>query len=653
MITYLQTHSIKLFFFLIFFSVISYPDFSFGQAKFSVVCPDKKIGKNDYLQIQFMVENASNVETIIPPSFNNFYIVSGPNQQSGMSDINGNVSRYVSISYFLKPQSVGNFIIGSATAKADGKEFHSNPLNIEVTNASNPNSSQRNNGGNSLSPFAGLSFDLPTEPTAHRFDDYILKKGDNITEKVQKNLFIKLDISKTSCFVGEPIVASYKLYTRLRSESTITGAPSFNGFSVSELEVNDNNSATVEKYNGREYNVYTLRKVQLYPLQSGTVTLDPVVADNKITFIKAEYAGAQKGEMFYDMLQNFADATSPEDAVVEQHVILKSNPVEINVKPLPEENKPADFKGSVGNFTVSSSIQKNNITTDDAGNLKIVIGGYGNIQLINAPKINWPEGLDGYDAKVTDGIDKFSIPMKGSKTFTYPFTVSKSGTYTIPSLSFSFFDPVLQTYRTLHTEPLVITVTKGNGNSYDSFFKNITAQNSGEVNIFKKYTLYFFAGILLIAGIIFWRFRKKTANKTNLTVTRPRNNVPKKDLELKDPANEIEEAEPEFLIPGNPLQEAHEKLIEENNVAFYSVLHTSLRKYLAAKLKVPAEELTKKRLNEELDKCNVGLGTSLMLSSLIDEVELNLYAPPSNSNHLKAVYEKASEVVALLDKQVC
>ena len=71
----------------------------------------------------------------------------------------------------------------------------------------------------------------------------------------------------------------------------------------------------------------------------------------------------------------------PGDAMVEQHVTLKSKPVEITVKPLPEENKPADFKGSVGNFTIQSSLQKNNITTDDAGNLKVVINGSGNIQL--------------------------------------------------------------------------------------------------------------------------------------------------------------------------------------------------------------------------------------------------------------------------------
>ena len=265
--------------------------------------------------------------------------------------------------------------------------------------------------------------------------------------------------------MGEPIIASYKLYTRLRSESNVTSAPSFNGFSVSELELNDHNSAGTEKYNGREYNVYTLRKVQLYPLQPGTITLDPMVADNKVTFLKSEYAGAQRGDLFYDMLQNFADATSPQDAVIQQHVTLQSKPVEITVKPLPQENKPADFKGAVGNFTIQSSFQKDKITTDDAGNLKVVIAGTGNIQLINAPKINWPDGIDGYDAKIADDIDKLSVPMKGSKTFTYPFTVSNAGIYTIPAVSFSFFDPVSSVYKTLHTDAACNNCDQGKRNS--------------------------------------------------------------------------------------------------------------------------------------------------------------------------------------------
>jgi hypothetical protein len=643
MIKFLQRGSAKLLFILVFLAATRSSATLFAQASFTTVCPQKKIGKNDYLQVQFKVENSSNVETIIPPSFKNFSIVSGPNQESGMTSVNGKVDQYVSICYFLKPNSTGNFTIGPATAKADGKEYHSNPVNVEVTNASS--SPAGNTLPNSLSAFGNMNFDFPVEPSVHRFEDYILKKGENINDKVQKNLFLKLDVSKTNCFVGEPLIASYKLYTRLRSETNVTSAPSFNGFSVSELELNDHNSAVIEKYNGREYNVYTLRKVQLYPLQPGIITLDPVVADNKVTFIKSEYAGTQRGDMFYDMLQNFADATSPQGAVIEQHVTLQSKAVEITVKPLSRENMPSDFIGAVGNFAIQSSFQKNNITTDDAGNLKIVISGTGNIQLINAPKISWPGGIDGFDAKITDDINKISVPMKGSKTFIYPFTVSNPGAYTIPPASLSFFDPATSVYKSLQTKPLVITVTRGTGIPDSPYLNNRIIQSSKVTGVLSIYGLYFAIGILLLAGVGFWVIQKNISRRKNeLLNTKAKNENPGKD---------VIDTKPEFIIPSNPLGEAHEKLMEGNSGAFYSALDTSFRKYLSARLKVPAEELTKKRLNEELDKCNVGLGTSLLLSSLMKDVELNLYAPPPNVNHLKEVYEKASEVVSLLDKQVC
>ena len=638
----LQSSAAKLLFYLGFFSALCTSNISLAQIKFSAVCPDKTIGKGDYLQIQFMVENAPEVETIIPPSFKNFSVVSGPNQQSGMSIVNGKTDQYLAIGFYLKPQGTGKYVIGPATAKVNGKEYYTSPVTVQVTNNSS-NSTSLNSGNNSLSPFGNMNFDFPSEPTIHRFDDYILKKGENVDDKVQKNLFIKLDVNKTSCFTGEPLVASYKLYTRLRSESVVTEAPSFNGFSVSELELNNNNSVKVEKYNGRDYNVYTLRKVQLYPLQPGTITLDPVVADNKVTFIKSDYAGTQKGDMFFDMLQDFANSTSPENSVIEEHVTLKSKPVEITVKPLPQESKPEDFKGAVGNFRLAASFEKKNMTTDDAGNVKINLEGEGNIHLINSPKITWPKGVDAYEVKVTDEIDKFSVPMKGDKTFIYPFTVSKAGTYTIPALSFSFFDLSSERYKTLNTQPLTITVIRGKGNSQNTYLKSVKTEEVSEPGLLTKYGSYFIAGFALLAAFIFLTVRKKSIEKKNRELMK---------TNLLDTMR-VEETSGKFIIPQNPLIEAHAKLINGNENEFYNVLDASLKKYLAAKFRVPAEELTKKRIHEELDKCNVGLGTSLMLSSLLDEIELNVYAPPTNSNHLQSVYEKASEVVALLDKQVC
>ena len=168
------------------------------------------------------------------------------------------------------------------------------------------------------------------------------------------------------------------------------------------------------------------------------------------------------------------------------------------------------------------------------------------------------------------------------------------------------------------------------------------SKNSKEKGLLEKNGLYFLSGVLFTALILVFIGRRKISNK---------NNIAEKNTVVTEKEHSVKEKEPEFIIPDNLLEEAHEKLIEGKSSAFFAVLDSSLKKYLSMKFKVPAEELTKKRINEELDKCNVGLGTSIRLSNLMETIELNLYAPSSPINQQKEVYEKAAEVISLLNKQ--
>lgn len=611
-----------------------------AQVKFFAEANSRTIGRNDLLQVQFVVENASNVENITPPSFKNFTVVSGPNHQSSMSNINGNIKQSLSIGFVLKPSSTGRFTIGSATAIADGKEYNSSPLSVQVNNTSSTN---KNAGaGSMLSPFGNVTLDFP-EPVTHQFDDYILQKNENVAVKIRRNLFIRIDVSKKNCYVGEPLIATYKLYTRLKSESNVIKAPSFNGFSVSELEMPDNYTLKTEKYNGREYNVYTLRKVQLYPLQEGRLSLEPVEVKNRITFLKAEYAGRKGGDIFYDMLRDFANENTPGDATEQQVTTISCDTVNIMVKALPEAGKPASFKGAIGNFKISASLEKYAITTDDAGSLKLIISGAGNIQLINAPGIAWPQGIEGFESKAAENLDKFSVPMKGDKVFVYPFTVEKAGDYTIPPITFSFFDIQTHTYKTINTQPISLKVTKGTGAQkvFNPAINNKTDERSWYDYLY-KYRFYLAAGLLFLVVLLLLFARSRTVKKKAVAEAAP-----------IAPVEDVEELPVEFIIPENPLAEAEQKLLESDISGFYKVLDVCFHKYLSQKLNVPAEELTKKKINERMDKCNVGVGTTLLVNSLLEDIEVNLYAPVSSETVMQEVYEKASEVVSLLDKQIC
>lgn len=618
--------------FLLFFLCCGYS--ATAQVRFTASIAPAVIGKNEFAQLKLMVENAGEVQQIEPPPLKDFTVISGPSQESGMSMVNGNVKRYIALSYIIKPKQTGNFFIPPAMARADGAMYRSNGVTIKVVATSTGNTQQLNTPGN---PFAGMNpFDEPAPRSTNR--DFILKKGEDPLEKINRNMFVALEVDRKSCYVGEPVVATYKLYTRLKSESNLIRNPSFNGFSVIDLQQPDNTSYQVEKKDGREYNVYIIRKVQLYPLLPGDLELGVAEIENNVRFIKAEYLN-QRPDIFDGMLPDFSNAMIPPEGMELQKVTLKNKPVVIVVKPMPETNKPANFKGAVGNFTIGARVEKNNFTTDDGGRLAVIISGEGNLQMINAPGISWPEGIEGFDPKATDDLYKGTVPVGGRKIFEFPFTVSRPGTYNIPAFSFSFFDPRQGVYRSVETKPIPITVMPGTGRPKVIKEENPVRKEDSYLVLFFKNRLRVISvvAILIICGLIFWLKRDFKKEKQVLAAEEIRPEVDEK------PVQEIMEGQQ------NPFTKANELLQHADGKLFYMTLNEELKKYLAKKLSIPAEDLNRRTIASRMDKMGIAHETSMQVYGLVDEIEFQLYTPVVENENRKALYEKANEVVQLLN----
>ena len=616
--------------FLLLFLLIGYC--AGAQIKFSASISPSEIGKDEYAQLKLMVENANEVQQIVPPDLKNFIIVSGPNQENGMTMINGVVKKYIALSFVIKPKAVGNFIIRSAMAKADGGDYKSNSVALKVTAKATGN----NSGANAFSsPFNGADpFAQPAPKSA--YNDYILRKGENPVDKIKKNMFVRVAVDKKSSYVGEPVVATYKLYTRLKSESNMTKNPSFNGFSVLDLQQPNDMSYHTEKIEGREYNVYIIRKVQLYPLLPGNLELGIAEIENNVQFIKAEYVNQQP-----DIFQDFAAATIPAAGMENQKVTLQSKPLTILAKPLPDINKPANFKGAVGNFTVDARVEKNNFSTDDAGKLAIIISGEGNLQMINAPEITWPQGIEAFEAKATDDLYKGTVPVSGRKIFEFPFTVSKPGTYSLPAITFSYFNARDGKYKTVTTTPLELTVTKGTGKP-----KNIITETNAKSR--DNYLTKFFSNrlrvvslfaVLIIIGLIIWLKRdvKKEKQINEL-------------LSVQEEITATEKPDEDILFSQqNPLATAEESLHRDEGNLFYAQLNLGVKNYLSKKLSIPVEELNRKNINEQLDKKGISNDTALQLQLLIDEIEWQLYTPLADKEKMKGMYERANELIQMMN----
>lgn len=607
-----------------------------AQVKFSATVSSQKINKNEFVTLKLQVENANEVQSITPPVINNFQLVSGPNQESGITSTNGDVKRYIALSYVLQPKGPGNFSIPAATATADGKTYKSNAISIQVLNAigSTNQPSVNSNPFGTFNPFEDAATPAP-------FNDYILRKGENAADKVNRNMFVKLELNKTSCYVGEPVIATYKLYTRLKSESNLVKNPSFNGFSVIDLQQPDNLTYTREKVNGREYNVYIVRKSQLYPLQPGNLELDPAEIENNVHFIKEAYANRQ-ADMLSDIFQQFEGAGIPAEGMEDQKVTLKSKPASIIVKALPDTNVPASFNGAVGKFNITAALEKNNFTTDDAGKFNVIISGAGNLQLVNAPDINWPAGFEAFDPQTTDELEKTAVPVSGRKIIAYTFTMSSPGTYTIPAVRFSYFDPEQKKYKTDSTRPIEFTVTKGTGIKNDSLAL-VKKEKAGILNSFfsNRRWVVSTVAVLIICGLIVWLKRDKKREEK----------IKEEKAALQAEQERIAAetiAEPEEVKPVNYLEGAGD-LLYGNATDFYTALNSGLKLYLSQKLHLPVESINKKNIAEYLDKKNIPTDTVIQLQQILSDVELQLYAPFSADDKRQQLLDDAATIIQLLE----
>lgn len=604
-----------------------------AQVKFSASISPTEIGRNEYAQLKLMVENANEVQQIVPPNLKNFIIVSGPNQESGMTMINGVVKKYIALNFVIKPKSAGNFIIPSAMAKADAGDYKSNPVSLKVTAKAIGNNAAANAYS---SPFAGMDPFAEPAPQRSSYSDYILRKGENPADKIKKNMLVRVEVDKNSCYVGEPVVVTYKLYTRLKSESNMVKTPSFNGFSVLDMQQPNDMSYHTEKFDGREYNVYIIRKAQLYPLLPGNLELGMAEIENNVHFIKAEYVNQNPG-----MFRDLGDLNVPAEGIEIQKIILQSKPLTILVKPLPDDNKPASFKGAVGNLTIAANVEKNNFSADDAGKLTIIISGAGNLQMINAPQIEWPAGMEAFDSKATDDLYKSTVPVSGRKIFEFPFTVSKAGNYNLPAVTFSYFDTKDLKYKTVNTAPIAITVTKGTGNPKNIITGTDTKPTDNFLakffsNRFRVVSLF---AVLIVIGLIVW-LKRDTKKEKQVAAATP---VSNENFDEEKPVEEI------LLAQENPLALAEECLQKEDGRLFYTQLNLGLKNYLSKKLAIAAEELNRKNIAEQIDEKGISTETAVQLQQLIDEIEWQLYTPFVDNEKMKGMYVKTHDLIQLLN----
>lgn len=597
--------------FLAFYCSVAY-----GQDVTFTATVDKNIIEmGEQLEITFELKGTKGGGNFRAPAFPDFLTLSGPNQMSNMQFINGAMSVSTSYSYVLQSKSEGKFTIGSATITANGKQLQTQPISIEVRKGS-AQQGQRSQQS---------------------------QQQTDISKQIGDNIFLRVVVDRGKVYQGEQVTASYKLYWRitLASNPSITKAPALSGFWNEEIEMPRQGGVTREVVNGKQYNVATLKKVALFPQRSGNLTIDPMEIDCIVQ--------VQARRRSNDILDQFFNDPFFGNVSNVNHKV-RSQPVTVNVIPLPIADQPAEYSGAVGSFSIESWLDKRQVKANEAVILKVKITGRGNIKLLEAPRVTTSSDIERYDPKIYDNIARQGDRIAGSRTFEYLMIPRHPGEQKIPSFTFSYFDVEKKKYSTYRSPDFIVAVAKGDEltQTYASgvskedvkllgedirFIKSETTTLHRKGESFAGSTLFFIMTVIPVLGfigvVIVMRKREKLYGNAVLVRNRKARKIARRRL-----------------------LEAHRLLQQKKNEEFYTEISRALYGYLGDKLSIPQADIAIDKVCSVLLERNVSEDRVGRLSKVIEECEFARFAPSADTQQMDTTYSEATELISSLENQL-
>lgn len=571
-----------------------------AQASFKTVTPPEPVVAGEAFQVQYILEGGDKNSMIQTPVFDNFRLISGPNIYTGTSG-SRQVKNFV---FTLEAGSTGIYYLPSAQIVAGGTLIRSREAMVKVI-AKQDAVQLRDKKGNLLS------------------SEYFLRPGEDPYKKIRENLFLKVQVDKRSCYVGEPVLAVFKLYSRLESRSDIIKNPGFYGFTVYDMiNLADNETAT-ENINGRLFDVHTIRKVQLFPLQAGRFIIDAMEVNNKVEFSRSAVNKKTEQQIAEGMLSG-EDAPPAAEGTDIFESSANTAPVEVEVKPLPEKTKPEVFNGAVGRFAIKALVRNDQLARNEQGYYEITIKGKGNFTQLTAPVVAWPRGVEGFESSVYDEFDKNTAPLSGQRTFRFPFVCTALGTYSIPAVNFSFYDKDSNSYKTIQSGEIKVEVSNEEKKTAisGSKEKSVAEQNERAARIAGMIAA---AAVLLI--LIYWVFIRKEKKEE----------PPQPERKPLLPSSD-ELLQPVFEVPAT------------DDKAFYQALQSAIWVFAAQRFGFSGSEMNKQAL---VDKLNVLTGNpdlSVELQKILATCEAGIFTSASLEQNREQMLQKTKEIFEKTDE---
>lgn len=611
-----QMRKISLIFFALSIALMGFAD----EVVFRAQAP-KQVVVGRPFQITYTVNQRS--RDLRAPEFSDFDVLSGPytSTSSSTSFVNGKrtSSFEQTYTYMLMAQRAGTFTIGPATVKVDGENVQSNGVRIEV-----------------------LPEDQQANPNSQPAQTSQSTQTSSSSSASTENIFVRTIASKTKVHEQEALLVTYKLYfanvdvTQLTNNTKL---PEFTGFLKQDLEQGEIQTE-LEHYNGRNYQTAVLYRTILYPQHSGDISIDPA----KFEAVLRVQTQQRPRSIFDDFFGSYTNVTK----------MLTAPGVTIHVSALPG-GKPAGFSGGVGKFTLTPSISQTELQTNDAVTIKLDISGTGNMKLLKTPAIDWPEGFEPYDPKVTNNFKTTTAGVSGTKSIEYLAIPRSAGEYTIPAVHFSYFDIDEKAYKTLSTPEYTIRVKRGAGSEHaegetegqvisythkedikqlgsDIRYINTKEPEAGNYELkIKNYGLLWlwYAVPLLIAIVLLIVLRKQIKEAADINRVRYKR------------ANKVAQKR---------LKAAAAALKANDKNTFYAAIETAAWSYLSDRLSIPTADLNKENIASLLAQKGVSEALINDVMNVLSTAEFARYAP-STDHAMDDLYTATTNLINNLEDQ--
>ncbi len=595
-----------------------------------------EVGTEDIFQLTIVVKDPPGDAQVQLPNADGFEVLSSSQSTENLINMSGgrppsiqSVRKYVLVMRANRP---GSLTLPPAVLTTGGRTLRTDPIKMTVRKGrlgpppgqasrqqQQPPDPFRNfpNLGNMPDPFDQDEDDAVQgggNPGQAQREDIRIPRGDS-------DLFVRATLDKKQVYVGEQVTLSLLIYSRvdLSSVDSVT-MPKLEGFWSEDIESPTQLTGEQRVVNGIPYRTYLLRRRALFPVKSGSISINPAEADITTGFL---FAG--------------------------HRVHRVSNTLDVDVRPLPPGGPKGISNSQVGQWKLSLETPQTRVELGQPVTVRVILEGTGNVKNVTPPRLEAPAALKVYDPTTSDKLTPDRFRVQGRRVQEYLVMPQRTGTFTLPALEFPYFNPKTNRYEVSRTEPVDITVDPGAGGTAQTPVASSTSTQDAAAE--QK-------NVLTAGGLRPLRYQARFQAPASTVWLRPAYLVA-----LLSPLGLMLVMGVAGLVRGrlqNPdegsrnrqrARAARKRLVEAEKLrtgsssAFYGEVEKAVLNFLEARLRTPVGGLTRDALESKLAEAGVDEERRKRVRFVLESCDAGRFAPGSELAARERILDDAEAVM--------